>query len=52
MQTEVGNSHGQGSCFLPLLQNDDEYIAPRIVQVSFVYTNFMVVLCLDWSDHV
>ena len=33
-QKAVGNSHGQGSCFLPLLQNDEEYIAPRIVQVS------------------
>lgn len=33
--SSVGNSHGQGSCFLPLLQNDEEYIAPRIVQVSF-----------------
>ena len=32
--SSVGNSHGQGSCFLPLLQNDEEYIAPRIVQVS------------------
>ncbi|EJK68636.1 hypothetical protein THAOC_10166 [Thalassiosira oceanica] len=29
----VGNLHGQGSCFMPLLQNDEEYIAPRIVQV-------------------
>mmetsp|Transcript_14391 Transcript_14391/g.21679 ORF Transcript_14391/g.21679 Transcript_14391/m.21679 type:complete len:232 (+) Transcript_14391:108-803(+) len=37
MQTEVGNSHGQGSCFLPLLQNDDEYIAPRIVQIAGAY---------------
>ena len=35
-QTSVGNSHGQGSCFLPLLQNDEEYIAPRIVQVSYI----------------
>ena len=34
-QKAVGNSHGQGSCFLPLLQNDEEYIAPRIVQVSY-----------------
>ena len=31
--TTVGNLHGQGSCFLPLLQNDEDYIAPRIVQV-------------------
>jgi hypothetical protein len=29
----AGNLHGQEACFLPLLQNDDEYIAPRIVQV-------------------
>ena len=29
----IGNRHGQGSCFMPLLQNDEEYIAPRIVQV-------------------
>jgi hypothetical protein len=29
----VGNLHGQSSCFLPLLQNDEDYIAPRIVQV-------------------
>jgi hypothetical protein len=38
-EAAVGNMHGQGSCFLPLLQNDDEYIAPRIVQVrvSFVF---------------
>ena len=31
--TTIGNLHGQGSCFLPLLQNDEDYIAPRIVQV-------------------
>jgi len=29
----LGNLHGQSSCFLPLLQNDEDYIAPRIVQV-------------------
>ena len=34
----VGNLHGQSSCFLPLLQNDEDYIAPRIVQVCiFLY---------------
>eukprot|EP00956_Cyclotella_meneghiniana_P015762 scaffold24459_cov75-Cyclotella_meneghiniana.AAC.3 len=32
-----GNLHGQGACFLPLLQNDDEYIAPRIVQIAGAY---------------
>eukprot|EP00804_Cyclotella_cryptica_P024870 CCRYP_011783-RC/>CCRYP_011783-RC protein AED:0.08 eAED:0.08 QI:136/1/1/1/0.33/0.25/4/2318/229 len=32
-----GNLHGQGSCFLPLLQNDEEYIAPRIVQIAGAY---------------
>ena len=35
--TATGNLHGQGSCFLPLLQNDEDYIAPRIVQVRFVF---------------
>jgi hypothetical protein len=34
--TATGNLHGQGSCFLPLLQNDEDYIAPRIVQVRIV----------------
>jgi len=29
--------HGESSCFLPLLQNDDEYIAPRIVQIAGAY---------------
>lgn len=38
MQAAVGNAHGQGSCFLPLLQNDEDYIAPRIVQVSVKMT--------------
>ena len=33
----VGNLHGQSACFLPILQNDDEYIAPRIVQVCTIY---------------
>ena len=32
----VGNLHGQSACFLPILQNDDEYIAPRIVQVCTI----------------
>ena len=32
----TGNLHGEGSCFLPLLQNDETYIAPRIVQVRLI----------------
>ena len=35
----AGSIHGENSCFLPLLQNDDEYIAPRIVQVRCFHTN-------------
>ena len=31
---DVGGLHGQNSCFLPLEQCDEEYYAPRIVQVS------------------
>lgn len=30
----VGARHGENSCFLPLEQCDEEYYAPRIVQVS------------------
>lgn len=33
----VGNLHGQSSCFMPLLQNDEDYIAPRIVQIAGAY---------------
>ena len=33
LNEKTGNLHGESSCFLPLLQNDDEYIAPRVVQV-------------------
>ena len=55
MQSSVGNLHGQGSCFLPLLQNDDEYIAPRIVQVSYILclVNYIYigVYRFDGSDH-
>eukprot|EP00571_Detonula_confervacea_P010302 CAMPEP_0172300662 /NCGR_PEP_ID=MMETSP1058-20130122/2687_1 /TAXON_ID=83371 /ORGANISM="Detonula confervacea, Strain CCMP 353" /LENGTH=230 /DNA_ID=CAMNT_0013010493 /DNA_START=69 /DNA_END=761 /DNA_ORIENTATION=- len=32
-----GNLHGESSCFLPLLQNDEDYIAPRIVQIAGQY---------------
>ena len=30
---QVGNVHGEGSCFLPLKQLDQDYYAPRIIQV-------------------
>ena len=30
----AGNKHGENSCFLPLEQLDQDYYAPRIVQVS------------------
>jgi hypothetical protein len=30
----VGNKHGENACFLPLEQLDQDYYAPRIVQVS------------------
>ena len=33
LKDTAGNLHGESACFLPILQNDDEYIAPRIVQV-------------------
>ena len=43
----VGNLHGQSACFLPILQNDDEYIAPRIVQVCvWYYLNMVIRMCL------
>ena len=29
-----GNVHGQGACFLPLEQLNQDFIAPRIVQVQ------------------
>jgi len=29
----TGNLHGESACFMPLEQNDEEYYAPRIVQV-------------------
>ena len=32
---EVGFLHGQSSCFLPLAQLDQDYYAPRIIQVRF-----------------
>jgi hypothetical protein len=35
MSTSTGNTHGQNSCFLPLQQLDQDYYAPRIVQVRY-----------------
>jgi hypothetical protein len=34
--TPVGNLHGQNACFLPLEQLDQDYYAPRIVQVCSI----------------
>ena len=36
MNAALGNLHGESACFLPLLQNDEQYIAPRIVQVRYI----------------
>lgn len=33
----TGNLHGQNSCFLPVEQLDQEYYAPRIIQVRRFY---------------
>mmetsp|Transcript_4998 Transcript_4998/g.7326 ORF Transcript_4998/g.7326 Transcript_4998/m.7326 type:complete len:181 (-) Transcript_4998:35-577(-) len=38
----AGNLHGQGSCFLPLRQLDQEYHAPRIVQIAGAYPGITV----------
>jgi len=46
----VGNLHGQGSCFMPLLQNDEEYIAPRIVQIAGSYPGVDVATYLSLSS--
>lgn len=32
-----GNLHGQNSCFLPLKQLDQDYYAPRIIQIAGAY---------------
>jgi hypothetical protein len=32
-----GNLHGQNNCFIPLNQLDQDYIAPRIIQISGAY---------------
>lgn len=34
---EVGFLHGQSSCFLPLAQLDQDYYAPRIIQIAGAY---------------
>jgi len=33
LDAAVGNMHGESSCFMPLMQNDEDYVAPRTVQV-------------------
>jgi hypothetical protein len=33
----TGNTHGQESCFLPLKQLDQDYYAPRIIQIAGAY---------------
>ena len=48
MNAAIGNLHGQSSCFLPLLQNDEDYIAPRIVQVRSHHP--LSILLLGLSD--
>ena len=48
--TPPGNLHGQSACFLPILQNDDEYIAPRIVQVrvpTYIFVNYYLLLLYE-----
>uniref|UniRef100_A0A7S3PYS7 Rubisco accumulation factor 1 C-terminal domain-containing protein n=1 Tax=Chaetoceros debilis TaxID=122233 RepID=A0A7S3PYS7_9STRA len=32
-----GNLHGESSCFMPLEQVDEEYFAPRIIQIAGMY---------------
>eukprot|EP00529_Nitzschia_sp_RCC80_P032627 CAMPEP_0113474046 /NCGR_PEP_ID=MMETSP0014_2-20120614/18372_1 /TAXON_ID=2857 /ORGANISM="Nitzschia sp." /LENGTH=232 /DNA_ID=CAMNT_0000366861 /DNA_START=85 /DNA_END=783 /DNA_ORIENTATION=- /assembly_acc=CAM_ASM_000159 len=36
-QGNKGSVHGQNSCFLPLKQLDQDYLAPRIVQIAGAY---------------
>ncbi len=38
-----GNLHGEAACFMPLEQNDEEFFAPRIVQVRRL---MKILLCL------
>lgn len=35
----IGSLHGDNSCFLPLKQLDQDYFAPRIVQVGSFLAN-------------
>lgn len=37
LQMKNGNLHGQNACFLPLKQLDQDYHAPRIVQIAGAY---------------
>ena len=41
---QTGNLHGQGSCFLPLQQLDQDFYAPRIVQVRDIQRGVLFVL--------
>ena len=37
-----GNAHGENSCFLPLVQLDQDYYTPRIVQIAGTYPGLTV----------
>lgn len=37
LQSTVGGIHGENSCFLPLTQLDQDYYAPRIIQIAGAY---------------
>ena len=37
---QVGGLHGDNSCFLPLRQLDQDYYAPRIIQIAGAYPTF------------
>mmetsp|Transcript_28887 Transcript_28887/g.35133 ORF Transcript_28887/g.35133 Transcript_28887/m.35133 type:complete len:231 (+) Transcript_28887:110-802(+) len=37
-----GNAHGENSCFLPLVQLDQDFYAPRIVQIAGTYPGLTV----------
>ena len=56
LKDTAGNLHGESACFLPILQNDDEYIAPRMVQVCtcfsicyYIDACFSVCVCLGYN---
>lgn len=42
----LGNVHGQGSCFMPLKQLEQDYYSPRIIQVRW-FDDF----CFRISSH-